>query len=558
MNEFPPFFMRRNGELFVEERSLSALAEEYGTPLYIYSARTLDQRLALYREALAEQSHQLHFSVKANGNLAVLARFAAAGIGFDVVSEGELGRVLAAGASPADVVFSGVGKTDAELSAAVALGVGCVNLESEEELERLMEIAATADRRIPVSVRINPNIAADTHPHIATGLAKDKFGVPPEQALAMYRRAAENERLVVRGIACHIGSQLDDPAPLLEALDVLLGLRETLAAEGLAIEHLDLGGGAGVDYGDGQSMDIPALCAAVRRRLADSGLKLLLEPGRSMCAAAGILLTRVVRRKNNGGERFLITDAGLNDLLRPALYGARHPITEVRPNPEEPARNYAVVGPICESADELGRDLRPACRQRRPACHRHGRRLRLQHELQLQRASALRRTADRRRCRPSRAQTRTHGGSVARRESAVMKREFAKMNGAGNDFIVIEALSEHFDPELDYLRRIADRDRGVGCDQILIIDPPRDDNADFECRIFNADGSEAEQCGNGMRCIGRYALDRGLACGPPCQIQLPGRHYRRRTRCRQLRMDGGRYGNSSIRPRLHPLHWPRR
>lgn len=356
MNEFPPFFTRRDNELFAEECALSSLAEEYGTPLYVYSARTLDERLALYKASLADCPHRLHFSVKANGNLSILAHFAAAGIGFDVVSGGELKRALAAGAKADTVVFSGVGKTDAELRDAVAAGIGCVNLESEEELRCLIDIAAEMQREIAVAVRVNPHIAADTHPHIATGLLSDKFGVPMDQALPLYQLAADSPFVVPRGIACHIGSQLNSPEPLLEALERLLELREKL--KGMDIEHLDLGGGAGVDYGDGQGMDIAALCARLCERLRGSGLTLALEPGRSLCASAGVLLTRVVRRKNNGEHRFLVADAGLNDLLRPALYGARHPIAEVCPDANEPLCDYNVVGPICESADTLAEQVK--------------------------------------------------------------------------------------------------------------------------------------------------------------------------------------------------------
>ncbi len=354
------FFHYRDGELYAEELPLRQLGEQFGTPLYVYSRAALRANFDDCSRPFTGFGHLLCYAVKANGNLAVLQTLAALGAGFDVVSGGELQRVLHAGGEPRKTVFSGVGKTAEELRAACQAGILCINLESPAELELLAELAADAGCEAGVAVRLNPGIEAGGHPHIRTGHGASKFGVDEQTALQMYRQAAELPQLVVLGIACHIGSQIHEPAPFLEALESMLSLRTRLQDEGIALRHVDLGGGFGVAYDGETALDFEELGAVLRERLLKERLELILEPGRRIAAAAGILLTRVLYRKDNGAEHsHLVCDAGMNDLLRPALYDARHPIRTVRAAEDEKrAPPCEVVGPVCESGDVLGRNCR--------------------------------------------------------------------------------------------------------------------------------------------------------------------------------------------------------
>jgi diaminopimelate decarboxylase len=352
------FLRRRAGGLWLEEVALAGLAARFGTPSYVYSRAALEDAYHQFAGALEGQDALVCYAVKANSNLAVLDVFARLGAGFDIVSGGELARVLAAGAAPDTVVFSGVGKTETEMADALRAGILCFNVESAAELSRLEALAAVLGRRAPVSLRVNPDVDARTHPYIATGLKENKFGVPFATAAVLYRKAAASPHLRVDGIDCHIGSQLTELAPFEAALDRVLELVDSLARSGIPIRHLDAGGGLGVCYRDEAPPPIADYVAAVRRRLGGRQLKLLFEPGRALVANAGLLLTRVELVKFGAGagdKNFVVVDGAMNDLIRPALYEAWHDIVPVLPA-SAPSRRFDVVGPVCESGDFLGRD----------------------------------------------------------------------------------------------------------------------------------------------------------------------------------------------------------
>jgi diaminopimelate decarboxylase len=352
----PSVFEHRHGELFVEQVALGEIAAAYGTPTYVYSRAHLEQRFRSYAEALAGRDHLICYAVKANSNLAVLNVLARLGAGFDIVSIGELERVLAAGGAADRVVFSGVGKTAAEMRRALEVGIHCFNVESAAELERLHEVAAAMGVVAPVSLRVNPDVDANTHPYISTGLRDNKFGVSIDSALDVYRRARALPHLAIKGVDCHIGSQLTDTAPFLDALDRVLALIDALAAEGIVIEHLDLGGGLGVRYRDEQPPEPASYMRQVLDALGPRPLKLVFEPGRSIVANAGVLLTGVEYLKCSEHKNFCIVDAAMNDLIRPALYQAWMDIQPVRPRSDGDSTLYDVVGPICETGDFLGKD----------------------------------------------------------------------------------------------------------------------------------------------------------------------------------------------------------
>jgi len=351
-------FHYRDGELFAEDVAVSRIAAAYGTPTYIYSRAYLEQRFKSYADALAGHPHLVCYAVKANSNLAVLNVLARLGAGFDIVSGGELERALAAGADPARIVFSGVGKTAAEMRRALEVGIGCFNVESADELERLHEVAAAMQVIAPVSLRVNPDVDANTHPYISTGLKENKFGIAIAEARAVYRRARDLPQLAIKGVDCHIGSQLIETRPFLDALALVLELIDDLAADGIEIEHLDLGGGLGVRYRDEQPPEPADYMRQVLAAIGDRRLKLVFEPGRSIAANAGLLLTRVEYLKLNPDKSFCIVDAAMNDLIRPALYEAWMDIQPVRPRAGAGERDYDVVGPVCETGDFLGKSRR--------------------------------------------------------------------------------------------------------------------------------------------------------------------------------------------------------
>jgi diaminopimelate decarboxylase len=348
-------FNYRDGELFAEGVALSALAQRFGTPTYVYSRAHIEGQYRAYADALAGMPHLVCFAVKANSNIGVLNVLARLGAGFDIVSSGELERVLAAGGEPSRIVFSGVGKSRDDMRRALEVGVHCFNVESSVELERLQKVAAELGVKAPVSLRVNPDVDAGTHPYISTGLKENKFGIDIEQAEAVYARAAELPNLEVIGVDCHIGSQLTTLEPFLDALDRLLLLVDKLAARGITIKHLDLGGGLGVQYRDEQPPLAGDYITAVRKRLQGRDLGLVFEPGRFIVANAGVLLTQVEYLKHTEHKDFAIVDAAMNDLIRPALYQAWMDVSPVQPRDGE-TRNYDLVGPICETGDFLAKD----------------------------------------------------------------------------------------------------------------------------------------------------------------------------------------------------------
>lgn len=357
-----PHFSFKNETLHAEDVPLTTLARELGTPLYVYSRKALHDAWGAYSEAAKGRDVLVCFGMKANSNLAVLSEFHKLGSGFDIVSGGELARVLAVGGDPGKVVFSGVGKQAWEMRDALQAGVKCFNVESEAELELLAHVAAQMNKVAPVSLRVNPDVDAHTHPYISTGLKENKFGIAIEDAPAVYQRAAQLKSLEVVGVDCHIGSQITEVDPYLDALEKLLDLIDTLAAAGTHIKHLDLGGGIGIRYTDETPLTPKMLLDAVFERLEARGLghlQIVLEPGRSLVGNAGVLLTQVQYLKHTEAKNFAIVDAAMNDLLRPTLYDAWHSVEQVGQSAENrpaDAKTYDVVGPICESGDWLARD----------------------------------------------------------------------------------------------------------------------------------------------------------------------------------------------------------
>ncbi|CAH0646271.1 MULTISPECIES: diaminopimelate decarboxylase [Pseudomonas] len=348
-------FNYRDGELFAEDVALSAIAERHGTPTYVYSRAHIEAQYRSYTDALQGAEHLVCFAVKANSNLGVLNVLARLGAGFDIVSGGELERVLAAGGRADRVVFSGVGKTREDMRRALEVGVHCFNVESTDELERLQVVAAEMGKVAPVSLRVNPDVDAGTHPYISTGLKENKFGIAIADAEAIYVRAAQLPNLEVVGVDCHIGSQLTTIDPFLDALDRLLVLVDRLAECGIHLRHLDLGGGVGVRYRHEQPPLVADYIKAIRERVGDRDLALVFEPGRYIVANAGVLLTRVEYLKHTEHKDFAIIDAAMNDLIRPALYQAWMGVSAVKPRGGE-GRAYDLVGPICETGDFLGKD----------------------------------------------------------------------------------------------------------------------------------------------------------------------------------------------------------
>ncbi len=346
-------FETRDGALHAEGVALERIAAEFGTPTFVYSRAALTEAHAAYAEALSGREAMLCYAVKSNSNLAIMNVFARLGTGFDIVSGGELARVIAAGGEPGKVVFSGVGKTRDEMRAALTHGIYCFNVESEAELHRLAEVAGSLGKRAPIALRVNPDVDPKTHPYISTGLKCNKFGVPIADAHRIYVDAARLPQLEIRGIACHIGSQLLDPAPVAEAAAKVVALAEALNREGIELHHLDLGGGLGILYDDEEVPATRDYLAPLLAVLAGRKERLLLEPGRSLVGNAGLLLSRIEYLKRGEDRNFAIIDAAMNDLARPALYDAFHRIAAVRPRGQ--ADTYDVVGPICESGDFLGR-----------------------------------------------------------------------------------------------------------------------------------------------------------------------------------------------------------
>ena len=367
-NTFPghPHFACENGQLHVEKLPLSALAQAHATPLFVYSKAAMLAALAAYQRGFAGRRAQICYAMKANPALGVIQVFVQAGCGFDIVSGGELERVLAAGADAQKVIFSGVGKTRAEMKRALDVGIGCFNVESEAELEVLNEVALACGKRAPVSVRVNPNVDPKTHPYISTGLKGNKFGVAHERVLQTYQRAARLPGLQVVGIDCHIGSQITTEAPYLDAMDRMLDLVDAIEAAGIPIHHLDFGGGLGINY---EGLEPPKADALWHKLLAKLDARgygqrlLMIEPGRSLVGNAGVCVTEVLYLKPGEQKNFCVIDAAMNDLPRPAMYQAFHEIVPLQPDASAPEATWEVVGPVCESGDWIGHDRALKIRQ---------------------------------------------------------------------------------------------------------------------------------------------------------------------------------------------------
>ncbi|PTA51631.1 diaminopimelate decarboxylase [Shewanella morhuae] len=348
-------FLYQDNTLYAEGCQVTELAQTYGTPLYIYSRATLERHWHAFNNAVADHPHLICYAVKANANLAVLNVLARLGSGFDIVSGGELARVIEAGGDPAKVVFSGVGKTVAEMEQALNLGIYCFNVESSAELEQLNQVADRLGKVAPVSLRINPDVDAGTHPYISTGLKENKFGIAMDEAEIVFARARVLPHLHIKGVDCHIGSQLTEIQPFLDAMDRMLALIDRLAEQGIVIEHFDVGGGLGVTYDDETPPHPDVYAAALLKRLGSRQLKLIFEPGRAIAANAGIFVTQVLYLKENSDKRFAIVDGAMNDLIRPALYSAWQKIIPVAPRSSQ-AYDFDIVGPVCETGDFLGKD----------------------------------------------------------------------------------------------------------------------------------------------------------------------------------------------------------
>ena len=356
------YFEYREGRLFIEEVSVKSLIAEYGSPLYVYSKSSILDVLNGYKEGLEGIPHIIAFAVKANGSLAILNLLAKEEAGADLTSGGELLLARESGIPTDRMIYSGVGKTDAEIEFALDEDILMFNIESEPELDRIAEIAQKMGKVAPIAIRVNPNIDPKTHPKISTGLNTHKFGVPVKQAQALYKRAAKMKEIEIRGIASHIGSSLMDTSPLLQALDLLLDFRDDLQKKGIEITYLDLGGGLGIQYGEQAPESSQEYAAKLKEKLQDSGLTLIVEPGRSIVGNAGLLLTRVTYVKKNEDKTFVVVDAGMNSLARPAIYGAHHDIVPVAVKKGK-TQTVDIVGPICESSDVFGKDRTlPPCK----------------------------------------------------------------------------------------------------------------------------------------------------------------------------------------------------
>ncbi|UUO23664.1 diaminopimelate decarboxylase [Colwellia sp. M166] len=356
------FFNRKQHSLYAEQCQVAELAKQYGTPLYIYSRATIERHWHAFDQAAGERPHLVCYAVKANSNIAVLNVMARLGSGFDIVSKGELMRVIEAGGDPKKVVFSGVGKTSDEIAFALNLGIYCFNVESPAELERIQAVAEKLDKIAPISLRVNPDVDAGTHPYISTGLKENKFGIGIEQAPELYQHATTLSHINIQGVDCHIGSQLTEVLPFLDALDRVLKLVDQLAEQGIVLSHIDVGGGLGVCYDDEKPPHPNEYAKAIAEKLVGRALTLIYEPGRAVMANAGILVTEVEYLKTSEERNFAIVDAAMNDLIRPALYQAWQAIIPVEQRDDVASAQYDVVGPICETGDFLGKDRTLAIR----------------------------------------------------------------------------------------------------------------------------------------------------------------------------------------------------
>lgn len=356
-------FEYRNSELFAENVSVQTITEQYGTPCYIYSRATIERHWHAFNDALNGFKHLVCYAVKANSNLAVLNLMARLGSGFDIVSAGELERVLKAGGDPQKIVFSGVGKTRDELARALDRGIRCFNIESEAELHCLNDVAKAKSVQAPISIRVNPDVDAGTHPYISTGLKENKFGIDINSALYIYESAAQMSNIQIVGVDCHIGSQLTEIAPFVDAMQRVLRLVDTLAERGIHLDHIDLGGGLGICYNDEKPPLPHEWALALSDVLGERNVEIIIEPGRAIVGNAGILVTKIEYLKTNADKEFAVVDAAMNDLIRPSLYDAWQEIIPVQLHMDGSKKSYDIVGPICETGDFLGKDRELNCRQ---------------------------------------------------------------------------------------------------------------------------------------------------------------------------------------------------
>ncbi len=521
-------FHFQNDLLHVEGVPLDRLAAEVGTPFYVYSRGALEANFRAYADALAGVPHLVCFAMKANPNLAVLATFARLGGGFDIVTGGELYRALQAGAQPRRIVYSGVGKSDDEIAYALRTGILMFNVESVEELDAIDRAAARLGTKAPIAIRVNPDVDPQTHPYISTGMKKSKFGVNITQAREAYARALSLPNLEVVGLDCHIGSQLTKLDPFLDSLDRVLPLIDELRGQGAPIRYLDFGGGLGITYRD-ETPPAPAEYGrAVAERVRGRDLTLIAEPGRNLVGNAGALVTRVLYNKAGEVKHFVIVDAGMNDLMRPSLYDAYHRIEPVLRRPDAAQRTVDVVGPICESGDFLAhdRDLRVLEQGELLAvlsAGAYGFAMSSQYNGR-PRVPEVLVTGDRWdvvRARETYADL-VRGETIPPALREGVRIPFTKMHGTGNDFVVVDARAL---PIRDYgavARQVCDRRFGIGADQMLLVQDSPDDSAQYRMGIYNADGSEVEMCGNGIRCFAKYLIDHGLAGAGEIPVQTDG------------------------------------
>ncbi len=494
------YFLYRGNELYAEDVAVAQIAEQYGTPCYVYSQQTLERHWHAVDAAFAKHPHRICYAVKANGNLALLRILAELGAGFDIVSGGELARALAAGADPQKIVFSGVGKTTTEIRQALSAGIGVFNVESLPEIHRINDIAASMNKIAAVAVRINPDINAHTHPYISTGLAHNKFGIDKNDVLAVYKTIQQLPALKAVGMACHIGSQILELSPFAEALSCVLQLVTALKEQNIILQHVDIGGGLGVCY-DAETPpsldDYAATLLNTLQKQAPYPLDLWLEPGRVIVANAAILVSKIEYIKETASKTFAILDAGMTDLVRPALYDAYHKIIAVKKLTQKEIM-VDLVGPVCESSDFLGKSrllaINPGDLIAIRSVGAYGFSMGSRYNARPRCAEVL--------VYKDKTQLIRRRETIADLLSHEQQQPFVKMQGLGNDFVLLD-LDENSEVwSSEKIKQLAHRQTGIGFDQLLMIKKKEDNQ--FHYKIYNADGGEVEQCGNGARAVALY------------------------------------------------------
>ena len=494
------YFLYRGNELYAEDVAVAQIAEQYGTPCYVYSQQTLERHWHAVDAAFAKHPHRICYAVKANGNLALLRILAELGAGFDIVSGGELARALAAGADPQKIVFSGVGKTTTEIRQALSAGIGVFNVESLPEIHRINDIAASMNKIAAVAVRINPDINAHTHPYISTGLAHNKFGIDKNDVLAVYKTIQQLPALKAVGMACHIGSQILELSPFAEALSCVLQLVTALKEEGTILQHVDIGGGLGVCYDTETPPSLDDYASTLLNTLqkqAPYPLDLWLEPGRVIVANAAILVSKIEYIKETASKTFAILDAGMTDLVRPALYDAHHKIIAVKKLKQKEIM-VDLVGPVCESSDFLGKSrllaINPGDLIAIRSVGAYGFSMGSHYNARPRCAEVL--------VYKEKTQLIRRRETIADLLSHEQKEPFVKMQGLGNDFVLLDLDENPEEWSSEKIKQLSHRQTGIGFDQLLMI--KRKEDNQFYYKIYNADGGEVEQCGNGARAVALY------------------------------------------------------